>query len=85
MSVLGVAKDRQDLNSEEASSTTAVKAKKTKSSGKSRSRNTKDKKTETTIYKGKSSVNFTTRFRVFCRYTGAKRRVHVMIPSRGDA
>ena len=32
-----------------------------------------------------SSVHFTTRFRVFCRYTGAKRRVHVMVPSRGDA
>ena len=31
------------------------------------------------------SVHFTTRFRVFCRYTGAKRRVHVMVPSRGDA
>ena len=31
------------------------------------------------------SVHFTTRFRVFCRYTGAKRRVHIMIPSRGDS
>ena len=31
------------------------------------------------------SVHFTTRFRVFCRYTGTKRRVHVMVPSRGDA
>ena len=34
---------------------------------------------------GISSVHFTTRFRVFCRYTGAKRCIHVMVTSRGDA
>ena len=44
-SVLGVAKDRQDLNSEEASSTPGAKAK--KSSEESSSRNAKDKKTDT--------------------------------------
>ena len=54
MSVLGVAKDRQDSNSEEASSTPGEKAKKTKSSEESSSRNEKDKKTESTKDKGKS-------------------------------
>ena len=53
--MLGVAKDRQDLNSEEASSTPGVKAKKTQSSEESNSRNAKDKKTETTKEKGKAS------------------------------
>ena len=46
VSVLGVAKDRQDLNSEEVSSTPGAKAKKTKSSEESSSRNAKDKKTK---------------------------------------
>ena len=43
VSVLGIAKDRQDFNSEEASSTPGAKAKKNKSSGESSSRNAKDK------------------------------------------
>ena len=45
VSVLGVVKDRQDLNSKEASSTPGVKAKKTQSSEESSSSNAKDKKT----------------------------------------
>ena len=47
VSVLGVAKDNQDLNLEEASSTPGAKAKKTHSSEQSSSRNAKDKKTDT--------------------------------------
>ena len=43
MSVLGVAKDRLDFNSEEASSTPGAKAKKTQSSEESSSRNVKDR------------------------------------------
>ena len=54
MSLLGVAKQRQYLNSEEASSIPGAKAKKTKSSEESRSRNVKDKKTESTKDKGKT-------------------------------
>ena len=43
VSELGVAKYRQDLNSEEASSTPGVKAKKKQSSEESSSRNAKDR------------------------------------------
>ena len=46
VSVLGVMKDRQDFNSEEASSTPGAKAKKIQSSEVSSSRNVKDKKTD---------------------------------------
>ena len=41
--MLGVVKDRQDLNSEEASCTPGAKAKKTQSSEESSSRNAEDK------------------------------------------
>ena len=46
VSVLGVAKDRQDLNSEEASSTPGAKAKKTQIAEMSSGRSAKDKKTD---------------------------------------
>ena len=46
VSVLGVRKDRQDLNSEEVSSTPDLKAKKTQSSEESSIRNAKDRKTD---------------------------------------
>ena len=52
VSVLGVVKDRQDLNSEEASSTPGVNAKKRPSS--EESSNVKDKKNDTTKYKDKA-------------------------------
>ena len=54
VSMLGVVKDGQDLNSEEASSTPCVKAKKTQSSEDCSSRNVKHKKTDTTKDKGKA-------------------------------
>ena len=46
VSVLGVAKDRQDLNSDEASSTPGAKAKKTQIAEISSGRSAKDKKTD---------------------------------------
>ena len=55
VSVLGIVKDRQDLNSVEANSSPGAKAKKTKSSEESSSRNAKDKKTESTKDKGLNS------------------------------
>ena len=59
VSGLGVVKDRQDLNSEEASSTHGAKAKKTKSSEESSSRNVKDKKTESKDKTVKKHVSLT--------------------------
>ena len=46
VSVLGVAKDRQDLNSEEVSSTPGAKAKKTQIAEMLRGRSAKDKKSD---------------------------------------
>ena len=46
VSVLGVAKDRQDLNSEEVSSTPGAKAKKTQIAEMSSGRSAKDKKSD---------------------------------------
>ena len=55
VTVLGVAKDRQGLNSEETSSIPSAKARKKQSSEESSSRNAKDKKSDSsTIDKGKS-------------------------------
>ena len=54
VSVLGVAKDGEALNSEEESSTPGAKAKKTQSSEESRSRNVKDRKIESAKDKGKA-------------------------------